>query len=130
MAARILVVDDDEDIREFIISVLSEAGYQSVAAPHGAEALKVLKAGGIDILITDIYMPVMDGIQLTREARRLLPDLPILALSGGTGINEQEVGILEMVRRFGANHCLEKPFAVEELLDLLTKALNELKKTS
>jgi CheY-like chemotaxis protein len=82
-AASILIVDDNRDVRETTALLLQRLGYATTVAADGSEALDILRrAPGIDLLLTDVSMPVMTGPQLAREARVLRPDLPILMFSG------------------------------------------------
>jgi hypothetical protein len=81
---RILVVDDDDGVRQVVCRMLRSAGYGVVPAASGMEALKVAQASGapIDLLITDVSMPTMDGRQLAATLRGLFPELPVLFMSG------------------------------------------------
>jgi CheY-like chemotaxis protein len=85
-AATILVVEDDPDVREMIVGILSDLGYQTLVATNGPEALAILNDGrSIDLLFTDIVMPAgMSGTDLARQASRLRPDLKVLLSSGYT----------------------------------------------
>jgi PAS domain S-box-containing protein len=85
-AATILVVEDDRDVREMIVGILSDLGYQTLVATNGPEALAILNDGhSVDLLFTDIVMPAgMSGTDLARQASRLRPDLKVLLSSGYT----------------------------------------------
>jgi two-component system cell cycle response regulator CpdR len=82
---RILIVDDDPDLRDLVTDMLEGAGHEPVAAANGAEALRILHdsgAAGFDLLFTDIMMPVMNGLELARNVAARWPHLPILYVSG------------------------------------------------
>jgi CheY-like chemotaxis protein len=83
-AATILVVEDDPDVREMIVGILSDLGYQTLVATNGPEALAILnRDNSVDLLFTDIVMPAgMSGTDLARQASRLRPDLKVLLSSG------------------------------------------------
>jgi CheY-like chemotaxis protein len=83
-AATILVVEDDPDVREMMVGILSDLGYQTLVATNGPEALAILNDGhSVDLLFTDIVMPAgMSGTELARQASRLRPDLKVLLSSG------------------------------------------------
>jgi CheY-like chemotaxis protein len=83
-AATILVVEDDPDVREMIVGILSGLGYQTLVATNGPEALAILNRDySVDLLFTDIVMPAgMSGTDLARQASRLRPDLKVLLSSG------------------------------------------------
>ena len=83
VGAKILLVDDDPVIRELACAKLSDAGYQPLLAENGAAALKVLRANDIDLVISDIEMPIMDGFELTRNIRsdRTISDVPVIVIT-------------------------------------------------
>ena len=108
----ILLVDDDAGVRGAARRILERAGYRVVAVETAAEALAQAAAQPIELVITDIYMPDMDGIELIQSLRAHGGRVPILAISGGPGY---EVGSLEDARLLGADATLGKPFTPTEL---------------
>jgi CheY-like chemotaxis protein len=110
---RILVVDDDPVVRRLVQRVLAEGGYAVTAAGHGREALELVRSSGatVDLAITDIRMPNMDGWELGRRLGQRWPGLPIIYLSGYDG---------EFARyapaQLAASSFLTKPFNPDELL--------------
>src|SRR5688500_1343270 len=81
--ARILVVDDQRANIQLVQLILRETGHTVHAANNGAGALAQLETEPCDLLITDMFMPIMDGIELITRCRELYPGLPIVAISGG-----------------------------------------------
>lgn len=79
---RILLAEDDADMRRFLVKALERAGYDVVAFDNGAEAYERLKEEPFTLLLTDIVMPEMDGIELARRAAELDPDLKIMFITG------------------------------------------------
>lgn len=79
---RILLAEDDEDMRRFLVKALQNAGYDVVSFGNGAEAYERLKEEPFTLLLTDIVMPEMDGIELARRAAELDPDLKIMFITG------------------------------------------------
>lgn len=79
---RILLAEDDEDMRKFLVKALENAGYEVVSFGNGAEAYERLKEEPFTLLLTDIVMPEMDGIELARLAADLDPDLKIMFITG------------------------------------------------
>jgi two-component system cell cycle response regulator CpdR len=79
---RILLAEDDEDMRRFLVKALQNAGYEVVDFGNGAEAYERLKEEPFTLLLTDIVMPEMDGIELARRAAELDPDLKIMFITG------------------------------------------------
>lgn len=107
--ARILVVDDDESIRFLLRAVLEFQGYDVIEAENGYEGLLCYQAEPADLVITDMQMPVMDGLELLMELQRTFPRVKVIAISGGRRT-------LEVARTF-TPHTFEKPFSLEEVLD-------------
>ena len=112
--ARVLVVDDDPLVRETIVSALQNAGHSALETSDGQRALDVLGREVFDLLITDILMPTVDGIELILSIRKRQPKLRILSISGGdrTGVPDY----LEMSEKLGALMILPKPFTPKQLL--------------
>jgi two-component system cell cycle response regulator CpdR len=79
---RILLAEDDEDMRKFLVKALQNAGYEVVSFANGMEAYERLKEEPFTLLLTDIVMPEMDGIELARRAADLDPDLKIMFITG------------------------------------------------
>ena len=108
----VLVVEDEETVRNVTVRVLADAGYTVVAAHEGREALEIMRGGhGIDLVVTDVVMPVLGGGDLAERLAIERPDLPVLFMSGYTGAELLERGLAGADERF-----LQKPFAPESLL--------------
>ncbi len=108
--AVILVVDDEPGIREMLRVVLAGDGHRVVTAASGPAALEKLSVEAADLLVTDLAMPDMDGLELLRRASAVAPDTPAIVI---TAFGSKETAIEAM--RHGAVNYLEKPFDVEEL---------------
>ena len=121
---KILIVDDDDDVRRTLRRILERDGHVVVDCANGQEALRALTAQRPDLVITDVYMPEMDGIEFLVALREGDPDLPVLAVSGGAR-NSAEF-VLEDASQLGANAVLPKPYKIEDMLtavrDLLALA--------
>ena len=114
---RILVVDDVEDIRDALASVLIDCNYDTFSASNSLEAMEVLQTSQIDMVITDILMPVMDGIELVKNAQQGYPNLKFIIMSGGgrhLGIENDYIGMSKELT--GISCVLKKPIQVDELL--------------
>ena len=118
--AKILVIDDEPGIRGVIRDVLEDAGHEVTALENGRNAVNQIKRAPIDLVITDIFMPEVEGLETIRFIHRLYPDMPIIAISG---IDFQGRDYLGMSQKFGATATLKKPFWPEELLDLVVRVL-------
>ena len=119
--ARILVIDDDASIREDVAKRLERAGHQVATAQDGKEALRLFEAEPADLVITDIYMPEMDGYEVIRTFRKLHPGIPVVAMSAG-GQFAKEV-LLETAGYLGAIESIPKPFDLDDLLSAVERAL-------
>ncbi len=112
---RVLLVDDDSAVREFIALVLTGAGFTVEEAGNGMEAMHRLDEQVPDLVITDILMPQKEGIECIREIRGLVPNVPVIAMSGGGG---GQADYLRMAALLGAAAVLAKPFDPMELVAL------------
>lgn len=117
--ADLVIVDDDAAVRRLFRDVLEGAGYGVFEAASAKEALRIVRARSIDLVITDILMPDMDGLELTRQLHREFPAVKIIAMSGG----QQDIDYCGVARLLGAHEALLKPVAVQRLLDTVAGLL-------
>ena len=110
MPQRILVVDDEKPLREFVARNLSVRGYEVLKAANGIEALAIFQTHPLDLIILDLMMPHMDGLELTQRIRRT-STVPIIVLSA---LDEERDKVTAL--DLGADDYLTKPFGVDELL--------------
>jgi CheY-like chemotaxis protein len=111
---RVLVIEDDADLRKLIHDYLEYEGYQVVTANDGREGLERQRACPADLVVTDIFMPGKEGIQTIFDLRLEFPHTKIIAMSGG-GININDMDYLTVARQVGAARLLKKPFRLEQL---------------
>jgi CheY-like chemotaxis protein len=116
----ILVVDDDEMVRDAIASALKRAGYSVLEAADGREAATRFKSQPVDLVITDILMPERDGLETIQSLNHGPDPVPIIAM---TGLSSRSSLYLEMARTFGAVRVLEKPFELTELIQVTRELL-------
>jgi len=119
--ALILVVDDDADIREIIRQHLTDAGHQVLLAENGRAGIELVKQHQPRVLITDIIMPVQEGIETIRQVRQLRLGIKIIAMSGGSPT--KGVLYLDAARTLGADATLLKPFRKPDLLVAVNEVL-------
>lgn len=119
--ASILVIDDDPAILRSLRKVLESAGHEVTEAPDGMKALRWFAGRPTDLVLTDIYMPEMDGLELTMRLREAFPEVRVLAMSGGGFIDKGQ--ILKAAEILGARQILEKPFTPDQVLEAVERAL-------
>ena len=114
--AAILLAEDDDMVREAIALLLRNAGHEVREASHGGEALTAIEANAPDLVVTDVFMPSVDGIELVRQIRATKPDVKVLAISGG-GMYQDPKLATQLVAATGAHSVLHKPVRNAELLE-------------
>ncbi len=110
---RILVIDDNELLRESAVRILSSAGYDVLGARSGAEGIRIWRESGADLVLTDVRMPDIDGLQLILELRAAAPRLPVILMSGDPGTSAHR---LRDITGPGPVSFLAKPFRMAQLL--------------
>lgn len=114
-----LVVEDDPPIRELVSSFLRDLGMAVSQAGNGSEALSVMDGDRFDVLITDVAMPGINGVELARKAIEACPELPVLFMTGCSESSLEQYGVTDDIL------LLRKPFSLEDLVDYLNEALNQ-----
>ena len=112
--AKILIVDDDPDICFILKKLLERKGHEAVTSLNGHEAMKCLELSPFDVVITDLIMPEMDGIELIMKMRITYPEQKVIAISGGGRINAAVY--LQMSKLLKVEHTFQKPVKADELL--------------
>ena len=120
--AHILIIDDDPQILDMLGQTLKREGHEVVDALDGKEGLKLYRENPADLVITDIVMPVKEGIETIMELQRDFPDVKIIAISGG-GHNYPEE-YLYIARMLGVHKTFAKPIERDELLKAVSELLN------
>lgn len=118
--AKILVIDDDPELRTILREMLAKAGHQILVAADGRDGLTLYRECRPDLIITDIFMPGRDGLYVIKEVAHDA-DVKVIAISGG-GRN-RDFDVLREARDFGAWRTLQKPFGPNELLTLIDDVL-------
>jgi CheY-like chemotaxis protein len=114
---RILVVDDESDVREAIRALLEQHGYATVSCADGGSALREVERLRPDLVLTDLFMPDVDGIELIGALRALAPEIPIVAMT--TRVKPFTVDYIEIATKLGAFTGLYKPLDCSRLLKIL-----------
>ena len=118
--AKLLIVDDEDDLRELLSQVLAGTGYQIQTAADGEEALALLAKESFDVVLLDIQMPKVDGIQVLKYLKKDKPEVRAIVLTGYADLrNAMEA------REFGARDFISKPYKLEDVLSTIERILNE-----
>jgi CheY-like chemotaxis protein len=117
--ASILVIDDSQSSLELAQQMLAGAGHKVYAFLSAREAMEMVARTPVDLIITDIYMPDKDGLEVIADARKHCPKTPILAVSSALGGRN----MLPAARILGATHTLLKPFSKQELLNMIAQSV-------
>jgi len=119
--SKILVIDDDKNIRSLLRDFLERDGYEVMEAENGKVGLKLFRENGADLVITDLIMPEKEGMETIRELRRDFSDVKIIAISGGGTIGPETY--LQMARKMGADRVFEKPFNLKEMSEAIRELM-------
>jgi DNA-binding response OmpR family regulator len=111
---RVLVIEDNAELRDYLRLALESQQYEVLTARNGQEALGYLNGHAVDVVLTDLFMPEMDGIEVIAALRRQFPGVRIVAMSGRPGGD-----YLAVARELGVANTLRKPFEIDELLAAL-----------
>jgi DNA-binding NtrC family response regulator len=114
------VVDDEEQMRDLLVKVLEKSGYQASVSAEGGQALALLEREPVDLVVTDVRMPGMGGMEALRAVKELNPDIVVIIMTAFGSIDQAVQAVKE-----GAYDYISKPFKIEEMLLTIDKALEE-----
>ena len=117
MKKHILIVEDEQEIRNIMQDMLNTE-FEVYSANNGEQALKLMDRTNIDLLVTDIFMPDRDGLELIREVQKKYSSIKVLAMSGAGN------HYLKVAKSFGASYVMSKPFKKDELTSAIHKVLS------
>ena len=117
---RVLVVDDEENIRAILMEYLNEFGYEVTCAVNGKEALQIYNKNRFDIILSDLVMRPMDGMELLGEVKKLNPDALFIMITGYPSVDSA----MEAIKK-GARDYITKPFNIDEIKMKIERALLE-----
>ena len=123
--AKILVIDDEYSVRIYLQYMLKAFGHTVILADGGSQGLSRFAEESPDLVITDMFMPGKDGVEVIRQVRKLAPEVPVIAITGNPFSN-----VLDFARHLGVAAVLEKPFSRDQLLHTLKSALASLRPVS
>ncbi|MBI4574427.1 MAG: sigma-54-dependent Fis family transcriptional regulator, partial [candidate division NC10 bacterium] len=117
---RVLIVDDEDQMRELLTKVLEKNGYLMTAAADGAAALALLEREPVDLVLTDVRMPGLDGMEALRAIKEMNPEIVVIIMTAFGSIDQAVQAVKE-----GAYDYINKPFKIDEILLTIKKALEE-----
>lgn len=118
---RVLIIDDNDELRDTLVLLLEDEGYDVAAASSGTSGLHAFEQFRPDVVLTDVIMPEGDGIEAIRLIRAADPNARIIAMSGGSLVGTDR---LRVAKALGAMEVLRKPFEVEELVQAVADCLH------
>lgn len=126
--AKILLIDDDALVRSSLKGILKIADHEVTLAAHGRAGLEAFSRGNFDLVLTDIFMPEMEGLEFVCRLRSTGKSAPIIAMSSGPAIRDRKglscgTDYLRMAKSLGATEALRKPFCARQLLDAVDTCL-------
>jgi len=126
--ARILVIDDDNLLRETVSTMLVAGGHEVILAVHGDDGVRLFQEQPIDLVVCDVFMPQKEGLETVQEIRRLSASVPIISMTGSftpepKSSSGGDPDFLRMARAFGATQTITKPFRMADLLGLVRQCL-------
>ena len=120
--AIVLLIDDDEMLRTVLAIGVEQAGHTVLQAEDGQKGVELARSSNVDIVVTDLIMPVQEGVETIMTLRKERPRLPIIAISGGVSNSKL---YLDIAGKIGAKRMLPKPFTPRQLVALIEEVLRE-----
>ena len=121
--ARVLIVDDDPLVLETLVHMMESAGYSVLTASDGKQALRTCMENQPDLVIVDMIMPEMEGLETIKQLKHCHADLKIIAISGGGSLRPKDY--LDLAKKLGAHAAVTKPCTRDELVNTAKKLLLE-----
>ena len=121
--AKILLIDDNDEIQAVFCQFLTGMGHEIIQAGNGKQGLKMIEESRPDLVITDIMMPEMDGLEILMQLRSMHDSVPVIAISGG--MHTLPVNFLQQAKLFGARYVFEKPVPLDVLRNAVTELLGD-----
>lgn len=117
----VMVIDDNEDFRAFLTALLERQGYTVLALENGADLPRLVREQSVDAVITDLFMPQVDGLEVVSFFRKFDPRLPVFGVTGSPGVGESVC--VKAMNTFGAREVFSKPLDSARLLDALARTV-------
>jgi two-component system cell cycle response regulator DivK len=114
----ILLVEDDPDLRALAVKVLASRGYSSIPAADGEEGVRIALEGAASLVLMDLDMPELDGLEATRRIKRARPGIPVVAVTGHAMSGDRDEA-----REAGCDAFLPKPYEIQQLVAIVDRLL-------
>lgn len=118
----VLVIDDEEAVRSLLRQLLQRRGFAVIEARDGEEGLRCFHSQPVDLVICDLIMPRLNGVETILGLRRASPDVKIIAMSGGG--RSHAIELLKVAGDMGADHVLGKPFSIDQFMTIVAQCLS------
>ncbi|MCC6920440.1 MAG: response regulator [Alphaproteobacteria bacterium] len=115
---RVLIIEDETLVAHVLCDGLRACGFDAEAAGSGEEGLAAFRADRPEIVVTDVFMPDREGLEILREIKREAPEAKVVAMSGGGRMISADC-VLDMARKLGADAVLQKPFRIDDLVAVI-----------
>ena len=125
--AAILVADDEASYREMLSAMLTPAGYRVETARDGVEAINTLQSKAFDLVLLDVRMPRVDGIEVLKRIKVQWPDIEVIMITGYHAITSSITSVAEAIKTLGAFDYIEKPFTPDAIIEVIDKAMKQKK---
>lgn len=119
--SRILVIDDERAVLDVLQKILERGGHKAECVDRAAEGMRMFREEPFDLVITDIFLPDMDGLEVVQYLHADFPEVPIIAMSGGGQLLRED--FLPMAHKIGAAAVMRKPFNAVALLESVSEVL-------
>ena len=118
---KILVIDDEEGAVLVLTQILTHAGYEVISAQSGKQGVALQRDTRADLIVMDIFLPDLNGIEAIKRLKKSYPNTPIIAISGGTTVAGRDC--LELAKEKGADYTFRKPFKMADFVETVGAAL-------
>jgi DNA-binding NtrC family response regulator len=118
---RVLLIEDEPMVRKIVRKMLQRAGHDVVDAENGRAGFELLERTAVDLIVTDIIMPEVEGIEVLTTVRRRHPSIAVIAMSGGGRMGN--IDFLDVAKKLGAAATLQKPFTCGSLLEAIDRSV-------
>lgn len=126
---KILVIEDDVHMQQMLTTLIERAGFDADIVYDGLDGLKMFAENEYDLVVTDMNMPDIDGLEVITEIQKVRPDIPIITISGGDPMQGKDMTKLHQSRKMNVFAIFKKPFSHDEFIETVRNAIGSEDKT-